>query len=45
MAHRATRAANQLNNIVLRFGFSFGADVSMRSIQGESILSTQPPTQ
>jgi len=39
MARRATRAANQLNNIVLRFGFTFGADVSMRSIQGESILS------
>ena len=39
MARRATRAANQLNNIVLRFGFTFGADVPMRSIQGESILS------
>jgi transposase len=39
MARRATRAANQLNNIVLRFGYTFGADVPMRSIQGESILS------
>jgi transposase len=39
MARRATRAANQLNNIVLRFGYTFGADVPMRSMQGESILS------
>ena len=39
MARRATRAANQLNNIVLRFGFTFGADVRMRTIQAESILS------
>jgi transposase len=39
MTRRATRAANQLNNIVLRFGFTFGADVSMRSIQAENILS------
>jgi len=39
MARRATRAANQINNIVLRFGFTFGADVPMRSMQGESILS------
>ena len=44
MARRATRAANQLNNIVLRFGFTFGADVSMRSIQGETTDNGLQPT-
>lgn len=36
---RATRASNQINNIVLRFGHTFGRDCSMRSSQGEGILS------
>ncbi len=36
---RATRASNRLNNIVLRFGHTFGADCSMRSAEGEGILS------
>ncbi len=38
MARRATRASNQLNNIVLRFGFTFGADLGMRSLVAESVL-------
>ena len=36
---RATRASNQINNIVLRFGHTFGRDCSMRSAQGEGIIS------
>jgi transposase len=36
---RATRAANQINNIVLRFGHTFGRDCSMRSAMGEGIIS------
>ena len=36
---RATRASNQINNIVLRFGHTFGRDVSMRSAEGEGIIS------
>ena len=38
-AHRATRVSNRLNNLVLRFGHTFGADCSMRSAEGEGILS------
>jgi len=38
-ARRATRPSNRLNNIVLRFGYTFGADCSMRSAEGEGILS------
>ena len=38
-ARRATRCPNRLNNIVLRFGHTFGADCSMRSAEGEGILS------
>ena len=35
---RATRASNQINNIVLRFGHTFGRACSMRSSQGEGII-------
>ncbi len=36
---RATRASNQINNIVLRFGHTFGRDCSMRSAEGEGIIA------
>jgi hypothetical protein len=36
---RTTRASNQILNIVLRFGHTFGRDVAMRSAQGEGIIS------
>jgi transposase len=43
-AHRecamlATRASNRLNNIVLRFGHTFGRRTSMRTAEGEGVLS------
>ena len=38
-AQRATRCSNRLNNIVLRFGHTFGRRASMRSAEGEGLLS------
>jgi hypothetical protein len=35
----ATRTSNRLNNIVLRFGHTFGAHHPMRSLEGEGILT------
>jgi transposase len=35
---RATRCSNQINNIILRFGHTFGRDCAMRSAQGEGII-------
>ena len=38
MARRASRCSNQINNTVLRFGFTFAPDAPVRSLAGESIL-------
>lgn len=35
----ATRISNRINNIVLRFGHTFGAHHPMRSMEGEGILT------